>query len=99
MNENEEEVWEVDTEYVVLPGNKENVKAKPGQVNYLEVVATTPKKQIKRNPYNQLGPVQLGFKGVNPKTPARKTFKVAYGGRRKTRGKRRASRKTIRRRK
>jgi hypothetical protein len=97
-NENEEEVWEVNTEYNVPAGNKGSVIAKPGQVNYLNYIAATPKKQVKRNPYNQLGHVQLGYKGANPKTPAGKTFKVAYGGKRKTRKHRRSSRKTIRRR-
>ena len=97
-NSEEENIWEVTTEYNVKPGNKGNVTAKLGQVNYLKYNAATPKKQVKKNPYNQLGPVQLGYKGTNPKTPSSKTFKVAYGGRRKTRSKRRSSRKTIRRR-
>jgi hypothetical protein len=98
LNNENEQVWEVNTEYNLEPGNKGAVKAKPGQVNFLEVVAATPKKQIKRNPYNQIGNVQLGYKGTNPTTPARKIFKVAYGGRRKTRKQYRHSRKTIRRR-
>lgn len=97
-NSENEEVWEVNVEYNVPAGNKRNVTAKPGQVNYLEVVAATPKKQVKRNPYNQLGSVLLGYKGANPKTPAGKTFKVAYGGKRKTRKQRRYRKKTTMRR-
>jgi hypothetical protein len=96
-NENEN-VWEVNTEYNIKPGNYGNVKAKPGQVNYLEIVAATPKKQVKKNPYNLLGQVQLGYAGQNPKTPARKTFKVAYGGKRNTHKLRRYRKKTTMRR-
>jgi hypothetical protein len=69
---NNENVWKVNTDdYIIKPGNNGNVKVKPGKVNYLSVIAATPKKQIKRNPYNQHGPVMLGYKGVNPKTPER----------------------------
>jgi hypothetical protein len=73
MESNDENMWwVVDPDaYIIEPGNKGNVKVKPGQVNYLSVIAATPKKQIKRNPYNQHGPVMLGYKGVNPKTPER----------------------------
>ena len=84
-----EEVWEVNTEYNVKPGNNKTVKVKSGQVNYLKYNAATPKKQK---------PVAYGKKPETPKTPFRQTFKVAYGGRRKTRSKRHSSRKTIRRR-
>jgi hypothetical protein len=97
-NNIEENVWEVNTEYNVPVGNTGNVTAKLGQVNYLKYNAATPKKQVKRNPYNQLGYVQLGYKGTNPQTPVRQKKPVAYGGKRKTRKQRRSSRKTIRRR-
>ena len=89
-NGEEENVWEVNTEYNVPVGNTGNVTPKPGQVNYLKYNATTPKKQK---------PVAYGKTPEIPKTPARKIFKVAYGGKRKTRKQRRSSRKTIRRRK
>jgi hypothetical protein len=88
-NNIEENVWEVNTKYIVPVGNTGNVTAEPGQVNYLKYNAATPKKQK---------PVAYGKKPETPKTPARKLFKVAYGGKRKTRKHRRRSRKTIRRR-
>lgn len=87
-NENEN-VWEVNTEYNVPVGNTGNVTVKHGQVNYLKYNAATPKKQK---------PVAYGKPPKNPKTPTSKIFKVAYGGKRKTRKHRRSSRKTIRRR-
>jgi hypothetical protein len=94
-----EDVWAVDTEYTMEPGNYGNVKAKPGQVNYLNVVASTPKKQVKINPINIIAPL-LGYRGNAPKTPA-KQKPVAYGGKRKTKTRRyrSRSRKTYRRRK
>lgn len=101
-NSENENVWEVNTEYNVQPGNRGRVTAKPGQINYLNFIAATPKKQVMKNPYNQMGSIQLGYAGQNPKTPAKQSFKVSYGGKRKnkkTRSKHRTSRKTIRRRK
>jgi hypothetical protein len=97
-NSNDENVWLVDTEYNVKPGNRGNVKAKPGQIDYLSVIAATPRKQVKKNPYNQIGQVTLGYRGQEPKTPPKQKKPVAYGGRRKTRKTRKTSRKTIKRR-
>ncbi len=114
-NSNEEEnVWVVDTKYKIPVGNTANVTAEPDQVNYLKYNAATPKKQVKINPYNQIGPVVLlGYKGKNPQTPPKqkpvaygkkpktpqgKKKPFPYGGRRKTRKQRRSSRKTIKRR-
>ncbi len=96
---NEENVWVVDTDYDVQPGNNGKVAPKPGQVNYLNVVAATPKKQVKINPFNIIAPL-FGYKGNAPKTPT-KQKPVAYGGakkRSKTRGRRSSSRKTYKRR-
>jgi hypothetical protein len=73
-NDEEEEVWVVNTKYIVKPGNG-NVEAEPGEVNYLSVIASTPKKQVKRNPYNQEGPVVLGYRGLNPRTPERQPIR------------------------
>lgn len=97
-NSNDENVWVVDTEYNIPPGNRGNVKAKTGQIDYLSVIAATPRKQVKKNPYNQIGQVTLGYRGANPQTPLKQKKPVAYGGKRKTCKTRKASRKTIKRR-
>lgn len=98
-NTNEENVWVVDTEYNIEPGNNGKVTPKPGQVNYLNVVAATPKKQIKFNPFNIIAPL-FGKRENVLKTPV-KQKPVAYGGakkRSKTRSRRSRSRKTYKRR-
>jgi len=76
--------------YKVKPGNDENTVKFTGEgYNMINKFPQTPKKQK---------PVAYGKPPEIPKTPSRQTFKVAYGGKRKTRSKRRSSRKTIRRR-